>query len=126
LIRPTLEIAVSLNASARRDDEWFDDDPDDLERLRSAMEAISDVEDPVSAAAILAFRVTRAPAFSEGNKRTAFLLAKWILARNGQDGLVILPPDDRLVADLLVKAAAGQDIQSELEDLVQSRRPQRP
>jgi len=123
LIRPTLEIAVALNASARRDDEWFDDDPDDLERLGRAMEAIADVEDPVSAAAILAYRIARAQAFGEGNKRTAFLLAKWVLDRNGQDGLVMLPPDDRLVADLLVKAAAGQDIQSELVDLLQSRRP---
>jgi Fic/DOC family len=89
LIRPTLALAVALNHAARREDEWFDE-PDDLERIQRALDAASDVNDPVTAAAVLAYRVAWAQAFGEGNKRTAFLLAKWILDRNGHDGSAIL------------------------------------
>jgi prophage maintenance system killer protein len=121
LIRPTLELAIALNHAARQDDEWFDD-PDDLERLRRALDTVSETDDPITAAAVVAHRVARAQAFGEGNKRTAFLLAKWTLDRNGHDGSALLPPDDREVADLLVKAAAGQDVQDALVDLLRSRR----
>jgi prophage maintenance system killer protein len=58
------------------------------------------------------FRVARAPAFGEANKRTALLLARWVLDRNGMNGSVIIPPEDRVIADLLVQAAAGQDVVS--------------
>jgi prophage maintenance system killer protein len=74
LIRPTLDLAVALNHGARQEAEWFDE-PDDLDRVRRALAAIDDVDDPITAAATLAFRVARARAFGEGNKRTAFLLA---------------------------------------------------
>lgn len=121
MIRPTLALAIALNHAARHDDEWFDE-PDDLERVQRALDAASDIDDPVAAAAVIGYRVARAQGFGEGNKRTAFLLAKWTLDRNGQDGAGILPPDDREVADLLVKAAAGEDVQSALLDLLQSRR----
>jgi prophage maintenance system killer protein len=114
-------LAIALNHAARQEDEWFEE-PDDLDRLRRALESIDDIDDPVRAAATLAFRVARAQAFGEGNKRTAFLLAKWVLERNGEDGLSLLPPEDRQIADLLVKAAAGQDVQAELMDLLRSRR----
>jgi prophage maintenance system killer protein len=121
LIRPTLALAIALNHATRQDDEWFDE-PDDLERVQRALDAVSEIEDPVRAAAIVAYRVARAQGFGEGNKRTAFLLAKWILDRNGLDGSAILPPDDRAVADLLVNAAAGQDVQDDLANLLDSRR----
>jgi prophage maintenance system killer protein len=120
LNRPTLALAVALNHATRQDDEWFDE-PDDLERVQRALDAIAEIGDPVRAAAVLAYRVARAQAFGEGNKRTAFLLAKWTLDRNGLDGSVILPSDDREVADLLVKAAAGQDVQDVLLELLESR-----
>lgn len=121
MIRPTLALAIALNHATRQDDEWFDE-PDDLERVQRALDAVSEIEDPVRAAAIVAYRVARAQGFGEGNKRTAFLLAKWILDRNGLDGSAILPPDDRAVADLLVNAAAGQDVQDDLANLLDSRR----
>lgn len=85
MIRPTLALAIELNRAARRQDEWFDE-PDDLERLQRALVAVSEIDDPVTAAATIAYRVARAQAFGEANKRTAFLLAKWILDRNGEDG----------------------------------------
>ena len=61
---------MALNRAVRHDDEWFNE-PDDLDRLARALVAIDPVEDPVEAAARLAFRVTRAQAFGEGDKRTA-------------------------------------------------------
>jgi len=93
----------------------------DLDRLNWALAAIDAVEDATEAAARLAFRVTLAQAFGEGNKRTALLLARWILDRNGQDGSALLPPDDGQVAQLLIKAAAGQDVEDELVAELRSR-----
>lgn len=121
MIRPTLALAIALNHATRQDDEWFDE-PDDLERVQRALDAVSEIDDPVTAAAVVAYRVARAQGFGEGNKRTAFLLAKWTLDRNGLDGSGILPSDDRAVAYLLVKAAAGQNVQHDLVDLLDSRR----
>jgi Fic family protein len=91
-------LAVALNRAVRYDDEWFDE-PDDIDRLARAVATIEPIEEPIEAAAVLAFRVTRAQAFGEANKRTALLLARWVLDRNGQDGATVLPPDDHEVAD---------------------------
>jgi len=120
LIRPTVELAVSINHSIREHDEWFDE-PDEIGRLEIALDAIAASEDPIEASATLAFRIARAQAFGEGNKRTALLLARWMLDRNGMRGALILPPEDREVANLLIRAAAGQDVHLELVDLVRSR-----
>jgi prophage maintenance system killer protein len=79
------------------------------------------MEDAVEAAAVLVYRVTRAQAFGEANKRTALLLARWLLDRNGLDGSAIIPPDDRRLADLLIKAAAGRDVGDELLLLLRER-----
>lgn len=111
--RPTVELAIAVNRSARADDEWFDE-PDDIDRLVQALSAIDDVDDPLVAAGVLAFRVTRAQAFGEGNKRTALILGRWILDRNGIDGASIIPPDDYTFADLLVKAASGLDVEASI------------
>lgn len=70
----------------------------------------------------MALRVARAQAFGEGNKRTAFLQARWLLDRNGQDGAGLQPSDDPAIADLLVKAAGGQSVGAELVELLTSRR----
>ena len=75
---------------------------------------IESLTDPVEAAAVLAFRIARAQAFGEGNKRTALLLARWLLDQNGQDGAALLPADDREVAGLLLRAASGVDVQEGL------------
>jgi prophage maintenance system killer protein len=85
LIRPDLRLALAFNEGVRAEDEWFDE-PDDLARVAGALGAIDELDDPVEAAAVLAFRVTRAQAFGEGNKRTALLLARWLLDHNGRDG----------------------------------------
>jgi prophage maintenance system killer protein len=120
LIHPTVELAVEFNRSVRHEDEWFDE-PDDLDRLDRVLESITDIAGPVDYAAVLAFRVTRSQAFGEGNKRTALLLARWTLDRNGLNGSEIFPSEDREAANLLVGAAAGHDVQRELLELIRSR-----
>jgi prophage maintenance system killer protein len=120
LRRPSLELAVAFNRLARQDDEWFDE-PDEFDRLQRALDAIGGIDDPVTAAAVIAYRVAKAQAFGEANKRTGFLLAKWILDRNGEDGSALLPPDDREFAALLVKAASGLDVEAEMVELLRRR-----
>jgi prophage maintenance system killer protein len=122
LRRPTLAHAVAFNQAVRRADEWFDE-ADDLDRVERALAVINDVEDPVVAAAILAYRITHSQGFGEGNKRTALLLARWVLDHNGIDGAFILPADDRVVADLLIKAAAGNDVEAALISVLADRAP---
>ena len=68
---------MAFNRAIRRADEWFEE-PDDLDIVTRAIHAIDDVEDPVRGAAVLAYRVARGQGFSEGNKRTALLLARWV------------------------------------------------
>ena len=111
---------MAINRAVRETEEWFGE-PDDLERVERALASIADVDEVVVAAAVLAFRVARAQGFGEGNKRTALLLARWLLDRNGFDGGALLPPDDRELADLLVKAAAGGDVESEIVGLIVGR-----
>ena len=110
---PDLRLAIATNQRVRGSDEWFDE-LDDLDRVESALQSIHGLVDPVEAAAMLAFRVTRARGFSEGNKRTALLLAKWTLDNNGRDSRHLIDPDDRELADLLVKAASGKDVEAEI------------
>jgi prophage maintenance system killer protein len=121
LKRPTLALAVAVNRAVREQDEWFDE-PDDLDRVERAIAAIETIHDPVEAAAVLACRLTRAQGFTEGNKRTGLLLARWLLDRNDVDGAMLLPPDDREFADLLVKAASGHDVEDEAVALLRQRR----
>jgi prophage maintenance system killer protein len=120
LIRPTVELAVAFNEAVRQQDEWFEE-PDDHTRLERALASIVAIESPIDAAAVIASRIARAQAFGEGHKRTALLLARWTLDRNGIDGARILPADDRAVAELLVQAAAGRDVEQQLLELVRSR-----
>lgn len=96
---------MAFNRAVRREDEWFDE-PDDLDRLERALAAVTGIDDPVEAAARLAFRVTRAQPFGEGNKRTALLLASWLLDRSGEDGRAILPLEDREFAVVTVRHLA--------------------
>jgi prophage maintenance system killer protein len=94
----------------------------DLDRVQRALDSIAGINDVVQAAAVLAYRVAWAQGFGEGNKRTALLLARWLLDRNGEDGLRFLPAEDRAVADLLVAAAAGHNVEAELTELLLTRR----
>jgi prophage maintenance system killer protein len=113
LKRPDLHLAIALNARVRAWDEWFDE-PDELDRVEKALKSIDDVDDPLKASALLAYRVTRAQGFTEANKRTALLLARWVLDSNGIDGRRILDPDDRELADLLIQAASGNDVEADV------------
>jgi prophage maintenance system killer protein len=112
---------VAINHVVRRDDEWFDE-PDELDRVARALAAIERIEDPVEAAAILAFRIARAQAFAEGNKRTALLVARWVLDRNGLEGAAFVPSDDQEIGALLVRAASGQDVGADFVTLLSARR----
>jgi hypothetical protein len=85
LNKPTLRLAIEFNKRVREDDEWFAD-PDDLDRVVQALTSFDNLENPLVAAGVLAYRVTRAQGFAEGNKRTAILLARWLLDSNGVDG----------------------------------------
>ena len=118
--KPSLRLAIEINKRVRQDDEWFDE-PDDLDRVSRALASVDHDENPVVAAAVLAYRVTRAQGFAEGNKRTALLLARWVLDHNGVDGGQILPSDDLVLADLLVKAATGVDVESDIVARLRSR-----
>lgn len=86
-----LRLAVAISQMIRGSDEWFDE-PDELDRVESGLQSVHGLDDPVEAAAVIAFRVTRAQGFAEGNKRTALLLAKWTLDNNGRDGRQIINP----------------------------------
>ena len=111
---------MAFNEGVRLADEWFDE-PDDLDRVRDAIAAVDELEDPIEAAATLAYRISRAQGFGEGNKRTGLLLARWTLDRNRVNGASILPADDQNVGRLLVRAAAGEDISNELLSLLRER-----
>jgi len=113
LKRPSLKLAIEFNKRVREDDEWFDE-PDDLDRVKRSLSSIDDLANPLLAAGVLAYRVTREQGFAEGNKRTALLLARWLLDNNGIDGRQILPQNDRVVADLLVQAASGAVVEKEI------------
>jgi hypothetical protein len=105
---------------ARQDDEWFDE-PDEFDGLQRALDALASIDDPITAAALIAYRVAKAQAFGEASKRTGFLLAKWVLDRNGNDGTALLLPDDREFAALLVRSASGLDLEAEMVELVRRR-----
>ena len=116
---PTLRWVVFLNARVRSDDEWFDE-PDDVERVARVLLSVrQDAADAVDAASLLMARLARAQAFGEGNKRTSILAAQWIVDRNlsAEDRFNL---DDMEVADLLVQASVGVDVEGAVLDRVRS------
>jgi len=64
--------------------------------------------------------LAQAQAFTEGNKRTAVLVGRWIL--NGLDGAKYIPENDMELAESLLRAARGTDVSREVIDLFDSRR----
>lgn len=117
---PSVDLAVAINEAVREGDEWFEESHD-LERVARAIDSVGQEVDSIVAAGKLAFRVARAQAFGEGNKRTALLLARWLLDHNGVDGQMILPVDDERLGELLVKAASGVDVETAIIELLTSR-----
>ena len=118
--RPSLGLTVAINQAVRQPDEWFEE-PDDLGRVQQALDAAAQIDDPVRAAATLAYRITRAQGFGEGNKRTALVLTRWVLDHNGIDGERLIPPADRTFPDLLIKASTGRDVELDIVRLFQGR-----
>ncbi len=105
---PSLAIIVAINHSIRQDDEWFDE-PEELDRIERILSELQGETDPVIAAATAVGRIARTQAFTEGNKRTALLIGRWILDRNGVDGLRFIPEHDSELGNLLLSAARGID-----------------
>ena len=118
---PSLELIVAFNASVRHNDEWFDE-PDDLDRIVRILDDLQTANDPLVAAGVATSRITRAQAFTEGNKRTALLVGRWILDRNDFDGGSMIPKDDFELANLLLDAARGADTDEKVVELFKSRR----
>ena len=117
---PSLELVVAFNAAVRHNDEWFDEE-DDLDRIARILEELQTELDPLVAAAIATSRIARSQSFTEGNKRTALLVGRWILDRNGFVGSRIVPKGDLELAHLLLKAARGGDVGKQVTELFRSR-----
>jgi prophage maintenance system killer protein len=127
---PTLELAIAINRSVREVDEWFSE-PDDLDRVERALKVAATADDPVEVAALIASRVARSEGFTEGNKRTALLLAQWVLDNNGIASGEIIGTEDEEFGALLVRTASGGDTDAEVlalfrRRLILARRRRRP
>lgn len=118
---PSLEVVVAFNHSIRGVDEWFDQ-PDEFHRVERLLDQLAVETDPVAAAALSVSSLAQGQAFPEGNKRTAVLVGRWILDRNGLDGAPYIPENDMELAQSLLRAARGTDVSKEVIDLCVSRR----
>ena len=112
---------MAINHSIRQDDEWFDE-PDEFDRIDRILTELQREKDPVTAAATAVGRIARSQASTEGNKRTALLVGRWILDRNGVDGRRIIREHDTELGHLLLSAARGIDETDHVVALFESRR----
>ncbi|MGH9025768.1 MAG: Fic family protein [Acidimicrobiia bacterium] len=120
---PSLEEVIACNEAVRGPDEISPSaDDDDLDRVARALDRARIESDPIDTAAALAFELTSAQAFHEGNKRTAAVMARWFSRTNTDiDPDRIIKPDDPKFADLLIAAARGDDVGAEIRGLFHSR-----
>ena len=120
---PTLDEIIACNEAVREPDEASPSaDDDDLDRVARALERATIEHDPIEAAAALAFEITYAQGFYEGNKRTAALIARWFIAVNTAfDPDILIPPNDHELGDLLIAAARGDQTDNAIRALLQSR-----
>jgi prophage maintenance system killer protein len=120
---PSLDEVIACNEAVRGPDESSTSaDDDDLDRVARALERARAESDPVDAAAALAYEITAAQGFYEGNKRTAALLARWFLGVNTDlDVDALIPADDLAFADLLIAAARGETVGEEIRVLLRER-----
>ena len=74
---PTLDEVIAANEAVRGPDETSPTpEDDDLDRVAGALDRARAENDPIQAAAALAFEIAFAQGFYEGNKRTALLIAR--------------------------------------------------
>lgn len=120
---PTLDEVIAANEAVRGPDETSPTvDDDDLDRVASALDRARAENDPIQAAAALAFEIAFSQGFYEGNKRTALLIARWFLRANTEgDPDTIIPPDDRELGDLLIAAARGENSEQAIRTLFRTR-----
>ena len=120
---PTLDEIIACNEAVREPDEASPSaDDDDLDRFARALERAAIENGPIEAAAGLAFQITYAQGFYEGNKRTAALIARWFIAVNTAfDPDTLIPPDDHELGDLLIAAARGEQTYDAIRTLLQRR-----
>jgi len=120
---PTLEETIACNEAVREPGEVSPTGADDdLDRVAQALERSRAESDPIDAAAALAFELTSAQGFYEGNKRTAVLISRWFISVNTDiDPDRIIPPNDREFADLLVAAARGDRVAADIHTLLRGR-----
>jgi prophage maintenance system killer protein len=120
---PTLDEVIACNEAVREPDEVSPSaDDDDLDRVARALEQAKTENDPLEAAAALAFEIASAQGFYEGNKRTAVLVARWFIATNTDvDPDRLIAPDDRELGDLLIAAARGEHVDEEIRALLRNR-----
>lgn len=120
---PSLEEVIACNEAVRAPDEVsLTPEDDDLERVARALDRARAASDPIDVAAALAFELTSAQGFHEGNKRTAALIARWFIRTNTRlDPDRIIKPDDPEFGDLLIAAARGEDASTDIRDLFHDR-----
>jgi prophage maintenance system killer protein len=120
---PTLDETIACNEAVRGPDEVSPSvEDDELDRVARALERAATQTDPIDAAAALAFEIAAAQGFYEGNKRTAALLARWVLAVNSDLEVdQLIRPDDPVLGDLLIRAARGESVEAEICALLRAR-----
>lgn len=120
---PSLEEVIACNEAVREPDEVSPSaDDDDLDRVARALERARVESDPLDVTAALAFELTSAQGFHEGNKRTAALIARWFIRANTDlEPDRIIKPDDPEFGDLLIAAARGDDVRVEIRGLFHDR-----
>lgn len=102
----------------------FEADADELERVEAALDRVRGVGGgPIDVGTALLFDITAEQGFHEGNKRTAYVLAReYLLDVIPDDADRLLPEEyDTDVCDLLVSAARGDDVKDAIAELLQSR-----
>jgi hypothetical protein len=120
---PSVEEVIACNEAVRTPDEVSPTpEDDDIERVARALDRARATSDPIDVAAALAFELTSAQGFHEGNKRTAALIARWFIRTNTRlDPDQIIEPDDPEFGDLLIAAARGEDVRVEIRGLFHDR-----
>jgi len=117
---PTLEEAIACNEAVRESSEVSTTaDDDDLDRVDRALRRAASQRDPIEAVASILYEITAAQGFYEGNKRTAVLLARWLIGINMSiEPDALIPPDDERLGDLLIATARGDDTYRALRELL--------